>query len=67
MTADAATNEPIAIHFSGNDQYICVIKDEMFVLTHSASSQLLHGLDTLCHQVLSLVGCVLTENFFMLK
>jgi hypothetical protein len=40
MTADAATYEPIAVHFSGNDQYICVIKDEMFVLTHSASSQL---------------------------
>jgi hypothetical protein len=40
MIADAATYEPIAIHFSGNDQYICVIKDEMFVLTHSAGAQL---------------------------
>ena len=40
MVADAGTNEPIAIHFSGNNQYICVIKDVMFVLTHSATAQL---------------------------
>ena len=40
LATDAATNEPIAIHFSGNDQYICAIKDEMFVLTHSTNAQL---------------------------
>ena len=40
LAAYAATNEPMAIHYSGNDQYICVIKDEMFVLTHSTNAQL---------------------------
>ena len=40
LAADAATNEPISIHFSGNDQYVCAIKDEMFVLTHSANAKL---------------------------
>ena len=40
LAADAATNEPLSIHFSGNDQYVCAIKDEMFVLTHSANAKL---------------------------
>ena len=40
MVADADSYEPIAVHFSGNNQYICVIKDVMFVLTHSSSAQL---------------------------
>ena len=40
IAADAATNEPIAVHFSGKNQYICAIKDEMFVLTHSTNAKL---------------------------
>jgi hypothetical protein len=40
IAADAATNEPIAVHFSGKNQYVCAIKDEMFVLTHSTNAKL---------------------------
>ena len=37
---DSATYEPKAIHYSGNNQWICFIKDQLYVLTHSALSKL---------------------------
>tara|TARA_R110000824_G_scaffold90574_1_gene221157 strand:- start:118 stop:1632 length:1515 start_codon:yes stop_codon:yes gene_type:complete len=40
IAADALTNEPVAVHWAALNQYICAIKDEMFVLSASPSSQL---------------------------
>lgn len=40
IKAESATYEPKSIHYSGNNQWICFIKDTLFVLTHSALSQL---------------------------
>jgi|TARA_B110001454_G_scaffold212748_1_gene229917 hypothetical protein len=40
ITADASTNEPVSVHWSALNQYICAIKDEMFVLTASPAAQL---------------------------
>jgi hypothetical protein len=40
IAADAATNEPVSVHWAALNQYICAIKDEMFVLTASPAVQL---------------------------
>ena len=40
ISADAATNEPVAVHWAALNQYMCAIKDEIFVLSASPSAQL---------------------------
>ena len=40
IKADAATYEPKAIHYSGENQWILFIKDHLYVLTHSTTSKL---------------------------
>ena len=40
IKTEAATYEPKAIHYSGNNQWILFIKDQLFVLTTSALSKL---------------------------
>ena len=40
IKADAIANEPVAAHWAALNQYLCAIKDEIFVLSASTSSQL---------------------------
>ena len=40
VAADAIANEPVAVHWAALNQYICAIKDEMFVLSASPSAKL---------------------------
>lgn len=40
IAADAIANEPVAAHWAALNQYLCAIKDEIFVLSASTSTQL---------------------------
>jgi len=40
IKTEASTYEPKAIHYSGNNQWVLFIKDQLYILSHSALSQL---------------------------